>query len=249
MKRLSAAHLPGMVTFTESQHERSVTGEFTAMVHSAPTTTLTPVGLAGEMASIGFDLADSTAHFHAIATDPSAGAPERRAAARSAVERADDEVIRARHSMSDEGSGVAYLAVLCAQNDSALDSALVTYGEEEFEDGDEHLFGNDLAATLFDQDRNREYAARDREYLATPRPQTLTEDDLLAYDYGDPKRAVLQAELRATRSVEALAEAAGDEDPTYDPDDPYGIDLMDEADLTALVVSSSQGRPTVRRAA
>lgn len=238
-----------MATFTESQHERSATGEFTAMVHSTPTTTLTQADLAGELASIGFDLADSTASFHAIATDPNVGVQERRTAARSAVERADDEVIRARHSMSDEGSGVAYLAVLCAQDDGALDSALVAYAGEEFEDGDEHLFGNDLAAALYDQDRNREYAARHREYLSSPKAQTLTEDDLLAYDFGDPKRAVLLAELRATSSVEALAEAAGDEDPTYDADDPYGIDLMDDADLAALVVSSAQGRPTVRRAA
>jgi hypothetical protein len=171
-------------------------GQFGVMAHEEPTTSLSPVDLAGELASLGFDLADSTASFHAIATDPSRPAVQRRAAARAAIERADDDVIHARHCLSDDGTGVAGLAVMFARDDVVLDAALEEYASQEFEDGDEHLFGNDMAAILFES-----------------RPGGLA---------------------RTGVRLQARAEAAGDEDPTYDADDPYGADLMSDDEIASM---------------
>lgn len=162
-------------------------GQFGVIAHGEPATSLPPVDLAGELASLGFDLADSTAPFHAVATDPGRPAVERRAAARAAIERADDYVIHARHALSDDGTGVAGLAVAGASDDALLDAALETYASQAFEDGDEHLFGNDMAAIVFEAGRDLVARRWDRAYAASDnaRPQALFPRE--AYEPGDPK--------------------------------------------------------------
>ena len=37
-------------------------------------------------------------------------------------------------------------------------------------------------------------------------------------------------------TLEAMADALGDEDPTFDPDDPYGADLLDDVDLARAML-------------
>lgn len=106
-----------------------------------------------EFTSIDFDLSDSTAPFCAIATNAAELGEVRRVAARAAIERADDYVLHARHALSDGGTGVTAIAVEAAEDDVVLDAALAIYALEEFEPGDEHLFGVDMAAIVFSCDR------------------------------------------------------------------------------------------------
>lgn len=140
--------------------------------------------LVAEFAAIDFDLADSTARFRQVALDPARPIDERRTAARAAIERADDYVLHARHALSDDGSGVASLAVECAEDDVVLDAALSVYATEELEDGDEHLFGIDLAAIVYQCDQASGADRWGRRYAAETR---VTGHQLDAYDADDPK--------------------------------------------------------------
>jgi len=148
--------------------------------------------LAGEMSAIGFDLADSTAAFHAVATDPTRSDAERRDAVRTAIDTADDAVIEHRHGLTDEGTGVTGIAVELARDNDAVDAALADYATQDLEDGDEHLFGVDLAAFLYRVDRDHQASAWGAAYAAAPTALApVTEADLDGYEPNDPKRAVL----------------------------------------------------------
>lgn len=164
-------------------------GEFAVAPRATNGVTLTQTSdlerLAVEFAAIDFGLADSTADLHRVATDPTRPTAQRRTAARAALGKARDGVLHARHGLADDGGGVAGIAQFVADSDAVLDEAMRRYSATDmFEDGDEHLFGVDLAAIVFEMDRDAETEGWARQFAATPREPDL---EALAYDRGDPK--------------------------------------------------------------
>lgn len=153
-------------------------------------TTIDTAVTSAEFAAIGFSLADSTAGFCAIATDPAQPMEARRTAARAAIERADDSVISARHQMSDEGDGVTVLATSAADDDDVLDSALGAYIRADYGSGDEHLFGVDLAAVVYEADRESTTNMWMGRYYGASRSEE-TYDPRDAYESDDPKAMIL----------------------------------------------------------
>lgn len=169
-------------------------GEFAAIVRPQTLTLDKPViadvfateEMVAEFAAIDFDLADSTAPFCAIATDATQSLDVRRTAARSAIERADDYVLHARHALSDDGTGVAGIAAEASDDDMVLDAAMSMYLLEEREPGDEHLFGIDMAALVYSCDLAANADSWGRRY----RDETAgfgSETDFGAYEPNDPK--------------------------------------------------------------
>ena len=187
------AHLPGMSTQTRQPAGAPIGGQFTTHPQAEAGLTLPAPNtrLIHELANLGFNIANSAAAQHAIATDTTQPVETRRAAVRTALETATNDVLRTRWNLSDNGDPVTDQALKYAATDEFIDAGMARYAEAEYEDGDEHLFGVDMAAALFQegQDRTVNYWAKQHATAPTPATVRARRDDLDAYETGSLKRA------------------------------------------------------------